>query len=104
MAIVSKGGPAPAAAKRRTVIARITRERDEALEQLFATSEVLKVIGSSPGGFQPRFGAVLQNAMRICEANFGNLLLVRPCETRLDVDDWHNWDFARRPLVGRYWR
>ena len=57
------------AARKATKIARLTRERDEALEQQAAASKVLRVISSSPTDLQPVFEAMLDNAVRICDAN-----------------------------------
>jgi hypothetical protein len=70
-AVVRRSPPA----SRETEVARLARERDEALERETASAEVLKVISSSPGELELVFQAMLENATRVCAATSG--LLVR---------------------------
>jgi hypothetical protein len=61
-----------------------TTDLTESLERQTATSEVLQVISSSPGDVEPVFQAMLENAVRICDATFGNI---------------YRWDGENLPLV-----
>ena len=54
-----------------------TKELTESLEQQTATSEILAVISSSPGALEPVFKKMLENAVRVCNANYGTMLLYK---------------------------
>jgi GAF domain-containing protein len=66
-----------------------TDDLSEALQQQTATSDVLKVISSSPAKLAPVFEAMLENATRICEAKFGNLMLFGESDGRFRVAATH---------------
>src|ERR1700691_3002600 len=62
-------------------VALLARERDEALEQLTATSEVLHLMSGSHGELSRVFDTILTNAARLCWANFGILSLYEGGDT-----------------------
>ncbi|MEA3109235.1 MAG: hypothetical protein QOI88_3840 [Gammaproteobacteria bacterium] len=80
-----------------------TRDLTESLQQQTATSEVLRVISSSSGELQPVFKVMLDNALKLCEASYGNMLL--SSGDGLEAAELHNSPpafaelFKRGPLV-----
>ena len=54
-------------------VQQLIQERDAALDQQAATSEILEVISRSTGDLQPIFAAILHNAVRLCDASFGDI-------------------------------
>jgi GAF domain-containing protein len=81
-----------------------TRELSEALEQQIATSKVLEIISSSTGDLQHVLPTLLENATRLCRANFGNLFLreenefFRLVATHNAPPQWAAW-WQRTPVI-----
>src|SRR6516225_9421891 len=65
----------PSAARDETEVARLTRERDEALARQIATSEILRVISQSPTDVQPVFDSIVLTAARLLRCDLVFVLL-----------------------------
>jgi GAF domain-containing protein len=77
-----------------------TTDLSEALEQQTATSDVLRVVSSSPGDLEPVFATMLEKAVRICDATFGNIY--RWDANALHLVATHNTPSAYAEARGRF--
>ena len=79
----------------------LTRERDEALEQQRATSEVLRVISSSATDVQPVFETIASNSVNLCGATYG--VVFRFDGEMISVVAHHNIDQAALDALHQIW-
>ena len=82
---------------------RLFNETREALEQQTASSEILRVISSSPTDLRPVFDAILESATRLCDAHLGvlNLFEGENCRTvaqRGGSPEFAKWVLERGPF------
>jgi signal transduction histidine kinase len=74
---------------------RLFNETREALERQTATAEILRVISSSPNDVQPVFDTILENALRLCDAHLGMLLLFDGRQFRTGAQRGANAEYAK---------
>src|SRR5690349_3804582 len=79
---------------------RRTQELEEALQREAATTEVLKVISSSPAKVSPVFKAILESACRLCDSKLAAAF--RFDGTLLHLEATENWTEALASYVSRF--
>src|SRR5215813_10071637 len=87
-----------AAAVNETGFAQLIRERDEALQQQAATSEMLSIVRRSPADAQPVFDAIVQSAARLCGAIFSAVYLYEDDHVHIAATNNFSPEAARRAV------